>query len=250
MIIHRFESLESTNKYCELLDLPSVEEFSVFWAMEQTAGIGQRGNHWSSQSGKNLTFSLVLHPTMLPASRQFLLTQALSLAVVDGLRSCFLRDGHDNLGQSLRIKWPNDIYVGTSKICGILTENRLSTSTITTSICGIGLNVNQTTFEEWIPNPTSLSLLTTRHYDLEETLTIILSAIQYRYGQLKQCLTETIQSEYLSLLLFCGIQRQYLLQGDPVTATIQGVSPQGHLLLLDSQGRHLQCEIKQIQFLL
>ena len=85
MKIEKFDSLESTNKYCEALDLKQVEDFTCYWALEQTAGIGQKGNHWESASGQNLTFSLVLHPTFLPADRQFKLTQALSLALVDFL---------------------------------------------------------------------------------------------------------------------------------------------------------------------
>ena len=83
MTIHPFDSLESTNKYCEALDLAEVEDFTCYWALAQTAGIGQRGNHWHASPGKNLTFSLVLHPSFLPADRQFKLTEALSLALVD-----------------------------------------------------------------------------------------------------------------------------------------------------------------------
>ena len=86
MRIVRFDSLESTNKYCEALDLAEVEDFTCYWALAQTAGIGQQGNHWEAEPGKNLTFSLVLHPTFLPADRQVKLTEALSLGVVDFLK--------------------------------------------------------------------------------------------------------------------------------------------------------------------
>ena len=85
MTIVKLDSVESTNKYCEALNLAQVEDFTCYWALEQTSGIGQRGNHWEAESGKNLTFSLVLHPTFLPAERQFKLTQALSLALIDFL---------------------------------------------------------------------------------------------------------------------------------------------------------------------
>ena len=83
MKIVKLDSTESTNRYCEALDLAEVEDFTCYWALEQTAGIGQRGNHWEAEPGMNLTFSLVLHPTFLPADRQFKLTKALSLALVD-----------------------------------------------------------------------------------------------------------------------------------------------------------------------
>ena len=110
MRIVKFDSLESTNKYCEALDLMQVEDFTCYWAMKQTDGIGQRGNHWEAAPGSNLTFSLVLHPTFLPADRQFRLTEALSLAIVDFM------DTIDSLNSIVKIKWPNDIYVGRKKM--------------------------------------------------------------------------------------------------------------------------------------
>ena len=66
---------------------------------------------------------------------------------------------------SARIKWPNDIYVGDRKICGILIENILHGPEVSSSIVGIGLNLNQTEFPPDLPNPVSLSLLTGRSYD-------------------------------------------------------------------------------------
>ena len=151
--------MESTNKYCEALDLAEVEDFTCYWALEQTAGIGQRGNHWHSAPGQNLTFSLVLHPAFLPAARQFYLTQALSLALVD-LLSTF------NLHFSIQIKWPNDIYVDGHKICGTLVSTRLQGNAIASAVCGIGLNVNERDFPSWVPHPTSISLLTAQNYAL------------------------------------------------------------------------------------
>ena len=83
MNIQWFESLPSTNRYCESLDPREVEDFTCVAALEQTAGIGQRGNVWHSQAGSNLTFSLMLKPSFLAAERQFALTEMLSVAVVE-----------------------------------------------------------------------------------------------------------------------------------------------------------------------
>ena len=180
--IHKLDSVESTNKYCEALDLAQVEDFTCYWALVQTAGIGQRGNHWASAPGENLTFSHVLHPTFLPADRQFKLTQTLSLAICD-----FLSPLTSHL--SPFIKWPNDIYVDGKKICGTLISAHITTQAIRQSynqaiiasaICGIGLNVNQTSFPDWVPNPTSLSLLMGNHYDLEPLLQQLLQCIEVR----------------------------------------------------------------------
>jgi BirA family biotin operon repressor/biotin-[acetyl-CoA-carboxylase] ligase len=239
MQIVRLDSVESTNKYCEVLDLAEVEDFTCYWALEQTAGIGQRGNHWHSAKGENLTFSLMLKPTWLAAARQFMLTQALSLAIVD-----FLASFTSHLSPC--IKWPNDIYVGGKKICGTLTSARLAGDNIATAICGIGLNVNETDFPDWVPNPTSLRLLTGETYDLEEVLHTLLGCIERRYNALHD--GADIGDEYLGLLLGRGEQRRYTYLGQPVTATIEGVDEYGRLLLTTEEGSQLCCNMKELAY--
>ena len=242
MKILRFDSLESTNKYCELLDLNQVEEFTVIWALSQTGGVGQQGSHWESETGKNLTISLVLHPAFLPANSQFLLTQMLSLAVADYLRQAMPL-------QAVSIKWPNDIYVGHRKICGMLTTTRIANGHIASAVCGIGLNVNQLQFSPNIPNPTSMALCVGHEFELEEVLKALVAAIEKRYTQLQNGESALVQRDYLSLLLNRGKPARYLYQGQKITATIQGVDDYGHLLLTDASHRTLVCGIKEIQFL-
>lgn len=256
MQIIRLDSVESTNKYCEALNLAEVEDFTCYWALAQTAGIGQRGNHWHSAPGENLTFSIVLKPTWLPADRQFRLTQALSLAVVDFLSALPLRQGESPKGKGVGIKWPNDIYVGDHKICGTLVSTHLSTQAITqshnhaiitTAIAGIGLNINETVFPDWVPNPTSLRLLTGRSYDLEETLHTLLLCIERRYQALRN--GAYCESEYLALLLGRGEQRQYVYRDQPLTATIDGVDEYGRLLLTTADDSSICCNMKEIQYI-
>lgn len=239
MQIVRLDSVESTNKYCEVLDLAEVEDFTCYWALEQTAGIGQRGNHWHSAPGLNLTFSLVIKPVWLAAARQFMLTQAISLAITD-----FLATYH--LPQTTHIKWPNDIYVGRKKISGTLTSARLAGDYIATAICGIGLNVNETDFPDWVPNPTSLRQLTGETYDPEEVLHTLLACIEHRYNALRD--GADISAEYLGLLLGRGEQRRYTYLGQPVTATIEGVDDYGRLLLTTDEGSQPCCNMKELAY--
>lgn len=237
MKIHRLASVPSTNRYCEALDLAEVEDFTCYWALAQTAGIGQRGNHWEAEPGKNLTFSLVLHPTFLPADRQFKFTEALSLALCDCLKG--LRD--------LKVKWPNDIYVGKRKICGTLVSTRLQGAQIASAICGIGLNVNQTVFPDWVPNPTSMALLTGEEYDLEPLLKKLLACIEKRYNDLKNGIDP--EPEYLAHLLNINVTARYIYNEEELTATLTGIDPHGRLLLTTADGRHLSCGMKEITFL-
>ncbi len=237
MKIHRLASVPSTNRYCEALDLAEVEDFTCYWALQQTAGIGQRGNHWEAEPGKNLTFSLVLHPTFLPADRQFKLTEALSLALCDCLKDT----------KDLKVKWPNDIYVGKRKICGTLVSTRLQGAQIASAICGIGLNVNQTVFPDWVPNPTSMALLTGEEYDLEPLLKKILACIEKRYNDLKNGIDP--EPEYLAHLLNINVTARYIYNEEELTATLTGIDPHGRLLLTTADGRHLSCGMKEITFL-
>lgn len=247
--IHRLDSVESTNKYCEALDLMQVGDFTCFLALEQTAGVGQRGNHWEAEAGKNITFSLVLHPTFLAADRQFRLTEALSLAIVDFL-SPF------STPHTPTIKWPNDIYVDGKKICGTLVSNRVTVQPITHSdnlaiissaVCGIGLNVNQTAFPDWVPNPTSIGLLTGKHYDLEPLLLQLLQCIEVRYNALRTGVD--MEQEYLGRLLNLGVAARYKYEDKEIVATIIGVDPHGRLLLTAENGRRLSCGMKEIALL-
>ena len=97
----------------------------------------------------NLLFSVVLCPTFLPAGEQFLLSQAVALALVDTLGTC---------GIDARIKWTNDIYAGDRKLVGILIEHHLAGGRLARTVAGIGINVNQTEFDPALPNPTSMAL--------------------------------------------------------------------------------------------
>ena len=236
-----FDTLDSTNHYCELLDMNDVEEFTVIAAREQTAGRGQRGNHWVSAAGENLTFSIVLKPVFLPPLRQFELTKAVSLGIVDALEAM-------GIG-GISIKWPNDIYVGNRKICGTLIANTITGGQFAVAVCGIGLNVNQTKFGPEAGRPTSLRLLTRTKADLNTTLTHLISSIERRYEMLRQNGENEIDKEYLNRLYQCGIAARYRHDGQGITATITGVSPTGQLMLRTDEGRELSCAMKEIEFL-
>jgi BirA family biotin operon repressor/biotin-[acetyl-CoA-carboxylase] ligase len=144
------ERVDSTNDEARR-HISEIDNLSVVSALEQTKGRGQRGNRWSSQPGENLTFSIVVKDFRIKANEQSAISQATALSLVDLLSRHEIK---------ARIKWPNDIYAGDEKICGILIENSLKGSEIDWSIIGIGLNVNQTAFPEDLPNPTSMKLCT------------------------------------------------------------------------------------------
>ena len=144
--------------------LSDLANLSVVSAREQTAGRGQGDHTWTSAPGENLTFSWLLRfpPCGAVAASEILL---ITQVVTRGLREFLLAQGVE-----ARIKWPNDLYVGDRKICGILIESILKGKQVRESIVGIGLNLNQLQFPANLPNPVSLRQLTGRRYEPEAAL--------------------------------------------------------------------------------
>lgn len=165
-LIH-LTSTSSTNEY--LYDLifrdDSLTEGLVVWSDFQTSGKGQLSNVWESEEGMNLTFSMLFFPSFLPIQSQFLLSQFVSLGIVDYLSN--------EVGmKDVTVKWPNDIYWKNKKIAGVLIENLLMGNSISHTIVGVGLNVNQKKFLSDAPNPVSMATATKRHFNLDDELQV------------------------------------------------------------------------------
>lgn len=155
-----FAELDSTNNEARRT-LDALDNFSVLATESQTAGRGQGLHTWYSTPGRNLTFTVVLKPRELPARDGILITHITTVSLVKYL---------EYHGVQARIKWPNDIWVDDRKICGILIENVLDGPVIAASIIGIGLNINEKGWPDYLPNPVSLSELTGRQYDIHSEL--------------------------------------------------------------------------------
>ena len=123
----------------------------------------------------NLTFSLLFRPAALSSADILLITCGTTLGIRDYLL------GH---GVRARIKWPNDIWVGDRKICGILIENKLDGSAVSESIIGIGFNLNETDWPQDLPNPVSLSQLTGLSYSPGEELERLVKEICRRLSDI------------------------------------------------------------------
>ncbi|MDE7380981.1 MAG: biotin--[acetyl-CoA-carboxylase] ligase [Muribaculaceae bacterium] len=143
-----YTELESTHTWLKN-NVSEIEPDTLIIARAQTAGRGQRGNSWEAEPDKNLTFSFLHYPQNLPPRLQFAISEALSLAILNTL---------SRYGILAKIKWPNDIYVGHKKICGILIDHAISNpESIDRTIAGAGLNINQRVFRSNAPNPVSMA---------------------------------------------------------------------------------------------
>jgi BirA family transcriptional regulator, biotin operon repressor / biotin---[acetyl-CoA-carboxylase] ligase len=237
--IIKIATLDSTNTYAATLP-KDLAEGTIIWALDQTAGRGQADNKWESEPGKNLTFSIILHPTFLSPIHQFYLSKVISLAVVD-----FVALFTDNVS----IKWPNDIYVVDKKIAGILIENAIEGETISQSVAGIGININQQKFSAYAPNPLSLKQLTNKEFDLEEMLDLQYDLIAYRYSLLKENKLKIIDENYHDALYQLNVTKQYLAYGKIFSGNIVGVEANGTLLICDESKKIHKFLHKEVEYL-
>ena len=214
----------------------------IVWAERQTAGRGQRGHSWTSPEGQNLTFSLVLEPRFLPVGKQFLLSEAVSVALTDTFAA---------YGIATRIKWTNDIYAGDRKLEGVLIEHNYSGTTLSRSLLGIGINVNQTEFDPTLPNPVSMAQLTRRRYDRREVLDTFERCMLARYEQLEHGDREALQRDYRERMYALGEMRPFRYPDGTLTrGVIEGVHPSGELILRHEDGSLGEYLFKEIEFVI
>ncbi len=227
----RLKNVNSTNKYAlDMIAKSKPIEGTVISASFQYEGRGQIGRFWESEAEKNITCSTILEPSFLESGDQFYLNMAVSLAVHDFVDH-FLKD------ENVKIKWPNDIYVDDKKIAGILVQNSLVGKTISSSVIGTGININQVDFSTHIPNPTSFAIVRDEVFDLDGLLPWLFRFLTKRYLQLKNKQLEVIKSEYLDLLYRVGTWNLFHDEhGLSLEGKIIGVDEIGRLILEDRDG--------------
>lgn len=240
-IIKYLPSCQSTNdEASDMIVRADPAEGTIVVTDNQTAGRGQRGNHWEAQPNQNLTCSLILKPTFLLATEQFWLNMAVSVGLTDALLPL--------IGDTIRIKWPNDIYAGDRKLGGILIENTLHSYSLAWSVVGMGLNVNQTEFA--YSTATSIQQLTPlpNGYDLPGLLRQICERTEQRYLQLRAGQREGLKTDYLNLLYRYEQEHPFQTDdGHTFPGTIVGVDMSGRLAI-DEAGQIRYFGFKEIMF--
>lgn len=242
LIIHLVDEIDSTNNYMKSLLLKQkVKEGTIVSADFQTGGRGQRGNGWMSENGKNLLFSIVLYPDAVKANEQFLISQVVSLAVADFLRK--YTDG-------ITIKWPNDIYWREKKICGILIENAIEGDQIKESVCGIGINLNQESFDSSLPNPVSLKQITGEYYKQSIMLGEVRELLFSYYEQLRRGEIQIIVENYRDSLFRKTGYHLFNDNTNDFIARIKNVAPDGTLILETESGDERRFAFKEVRYVL
>lgn len=234
------KSVESTNLHASaLLSVKKLTRPCLITADYQTGGKGQGQNSWESGESLNLLFSLVLFPPKLKAADSFYLSKITALSIRETLAA---------LIPAVRIKWPNDILIGSGKSAGILIENTLVNDLVLSSVIGAGINVNQKEFS--IPGATSIFIETGREADREKVLAGCIDRFLYWYELLQEKDLNTIDLEYYKYLF--GFQQwlPFSWSGVKFEGKIEGVENDGYLVLKTRDGKVLKFGFGEVDFLI
>ncbi len=242
MRIIKLNAIDSTNTYLkQICDDEELEDYTVVITNHQTRGRGQMGTIWNSEKAKNLMCSVFKNASLIKVDQQFYISIVTSLAIVKALQSFSI--------PKLNVKWPNDILSENKKVCGILIENVIKNKRLDCSIIGIGLNVNQTEFEQ-LPNASSLKLLTGTVYNIDELLQLILFNLKHYFKFLEQGRQEFVKREYENLLFRKDKPSSFKDQkGNIFAGFIKGINAVGNLQILLEDDILKEFDLKEVQLL-
>ena len=277
------DEVTSTNDFLKSYRPMQERRMTLVTAEYQTAGRGSGQNHWESQRGKNLLFSLLTHPRHIPAERMFVLSEVLALAIrqaaialcgewngnsgewrvesgernvldlqnnTQGENVSSLHSPLSTLHLKMRIKWPNDIYYGDRKLCGMLIENELRGTVVERCVMGVGINVNQTEFASDAPNPVSLAQILGHEVERRFVLERIIEYFTRYYSWTEQGRADELHQMYLGHLYGKDEKRHFIDKDVEFQGTIVDVEPTGHLIIVDEKGEKRRYAFKEVQYVI
>ncbi|WP_055442838.1 biotin--[acetyl-CoA-carboxylase] ligase [Lacinutrix himadriensis] len=242
MRIIKLNAINSTNTFLkELSSEEGVVDYTVVQTDYQTKGRGQMGTLWTANSGENLMFSVFKDVSFLNFNQHFYISISVSIALIKTLEKHQI--------SKLSIKWPNDILSENKKICGVLIENSIKQSRFKDSIIGIGLNVNQTNFEN-LPQASSLKLLTGRLFNVDEILLDFIENLKHYFMLLENGNLETLKTTYETYLFRKNKPSTFKdIEGEMFSGIIQSVSQNGNLQVLLEDNVLKEYDLKEIKLL-
>lgn len=242
MRIIKLDATNSTNSYLrELISKGNVDDFTIVSTQKQTKGRGQMGTVWESKTAKNLTFSVFKDVSGLEIEQAFYISVATALGIVKTLKESGI--------PRLSVKWPNDILSENKKVCGVLIENVIKQSQLKASIIGIGLNVNQTEFEN-LPQASSLKSISGKVFVLDEVLVALVLNLKYYFGILATGGFNALKKEYEANLFRKNKPSTFKdAEGFMFSGFIKGISPEGKLKVLLEDEIIKTFDLKEISLL-
>lgn len=212
-----FDEVDSTNNAAKReADMPNG---TLFISEIQTGGKGRLGRAWSSPRGEGIWMSVLLKPNMLPQDVAQI-TLIAGMAVAKGI------------GCGAVIKWPNDVIIGTKKVCGILTEMSAEIERVNYVVCGIGINVNTPEFDSEIADKaTSLYLETGTKHERSPIISNIMNEFERIYEKFRKEGIRGITDEYRTLCVTVGRDVKVIYPDHEFSGKAVGIDDSGRLIV-------------------
>ena len=143
MKIIKLDAIDSTNSFLKNKSSnQEIEDFTTVYTQNQFNGRGRTTKQWISEPNKNIALSLFKRIKKTDLEHIFLLNVIASISILELLEKYLVKD--------VKVKWPNDVMVKNKKISGVLIENKIKKNNSINSVMGIGINVNQQNFPDFL----------------------------------------------------------------------------------------------------
>ena len=228
--LHFYQEVHSTNDTAFSLGMHNAAEGTAVIADSQTGGKGRLQRRWHSPPGDNLYTSVILKPEF----ETFRASQIPLMAGVAVARAL------DHYCSGITLKWPNDVMIRGKKVCGILSQAKLSANKINFIVLGIGINVNMDThrFPEEIRNiATSLAIETGAIISRQELIISLYENLEKCYKQLLQKGFIPVRQEWLRLAPMIGRQMKIVFKNEAIEGTAVGLDDNGSLILMTAENK-------------
>lgn len=230
--VYIYNVIDSTNKEAKRYAIEGKSDTALFISEEQEAGTGRRGRAWISKSGRGIFMSLLLRPEIKPTNAS-MLTLIAGMSVMKALNRI--------TGLNCMIKWPNDLVLNSKKICGILTEMSAEIDIINYVVIGIGINVNNESFEKEIEDiATSLRIESDKEYNRTLLITEIIKEFEKLYTDfLKDYSLAFMINDYNKACINVGRKVKVEIGGEIIIGKSLNVDETGALNIEQEDGTEL-----------
>ncbi len=226
------DEVDSTNNYAmQQLNAQLAKHGNAYATLEQTAGKGQMGKQWLSEKKMNIALSVVFFMDERHINKPFVFSAFFAIVIAKYL--------HKITGVEIKLKWPNDIYINDRKAGGILIENKYAGTKWKWAVAGVGINMNQTSFDEALLNAVSLKQITGNDYHIIDITSQLYTFIMTEFEK-PSALNEVAIMENYNALLYKKGKKVKLKRDTAVFETeIIHVLPTGQLITKDSIERSI-----------
>lgn len=219
--LYFYPEIASTNDEAIALAMAGAPEGTAVLADAQTAGRGRWHRSWISPPGVNIYTSIVLRPEC-ESSR------ASQIPIMAGVAAAEVLDSV--CPGRVKLKWPNDVMIGPKKVCGILSQAKITSKKINFAVVGIGINVNAVLhhFPKTIrESATSLFLESGGEISRHDLLISLYENLEKWYKQLLQKGFGPIRKKWIE---------SAPMMGQPIRITFKGEKTEGMAKRLDDDG--------------